>query len=202
MRSNVAGSRYLSAIPSASARVLESTVEKTTRPLPPGASRRRRLRLKIGSRTAPVVFERGRPSIIDIGVRMPRPRPRKRPRSVSYCEPPVLVPSTETTWAAQTRCSSDVRVRRVARSVSSSATASVCTKILENAGWAASSRGGASTISAYDVTSISRASLPRFVSVTRRISALSSGETSTSSRVSRLPSRRWISARSSRNVTS
>ena len=59
-------------------------------------------RLKIGSSTEPVVFESGRPSMTDIGVRMPRPRPRKRPRSVSYCAPPPDWPSTTTTWAAQT----------------------------------------------------------------------------------------------------
>ena len=79
-----------------------TSVEKTTRAVAPGASRTRRRRLKIGSSTVPAVFESGRPSITDIGVRMPRPRPRKRARSVSYCAPPPVSPSTTTTCAAQT----------------------------------------------------------------------------------------------------
>ena len=170
------------------------------RALAPGARRRRRRRLKMGSSTAPVVLESGRPSIMDIGVRIPRPRPRKRERSVSCCEPPTLVPSTAITCAAHSRSSSSERGERVARRVSSSGTASVCTKRLEKAGCASSARGGASTSSAYDVTSISRASLPRLMSDTRRISASSSGDTSTSSVLMMVPSRRRISTRSSRKV--
>ena len=60
----------------------------------------------------------------------------------------------------------------------------------------------ASTTSAYEVSSISRARLPRFVIDTRRTSASSSGETATSSVVVMVPSRRTISARSSENSTS
>ena len=67
------------------------------------------------------------------------------------------------------------------------ATHSVCTLRLENAGWAASAAGGASTTSAYDVSSMLPAScVPRFVSETRRTSASSSGDTITCER-----GRRW-----------
>jgi hypothetical protein len=72
----------------------------------------------------------------------------------------------------------------------------------ENAGWAASSAAGASTISADDVTSISRVRTPWFVSETRRISTSSSGDTTTSKRVAITPSRRLNSARSSAKETS
>ena len=58
-------------------------------------------------------------------------------------------------------------------------------------------RGGASTISAYEVSSMSRVRVPRLVSDTRRTSASSSGETTTSSVVVIAPSRRRISTRSS-----
>src|SRR5436853_240640 len=88
----------------------------------------------------------------------------------------------------------------VARRASASGTNDVCTNRLENAGWAASDAGGASTISAYDVTSISRGLDPRLVSETRRTSASSSGDTITVS-VAAIPwSRRAISARSSENA--
>ena len=100
-------------------------MEKTTRALAPGARRTRRLRLKIGSSTEPVVLESGRPSMTDIGVRIPRPRPRNRPRSVSCCAPLPCRPSTMATCAAQTRGSPAARGRRVASKVSSSGTDSV-----------------------------------------------------------------------------
>ena len=83
-----------------------------------------------------------------------------------------------------------------------SATNSVCTNRLEKAGCAASAASGANTISAYDVSSISRARLPRLEIETRRTSASSSGETATSSVVVIVPSRLTISARSSENSTS
>ena len=57
-------------------------------------------------------------------------------------------------------------------------------------------------ISAYEVSSISRARVPRFEIDTRRTSASSSGETATSSVVVIVPSWRTISARSSENSTS
>ena len=79
---------------------------------------------------------------------------------------------------------------------------SVCTKSLEKAGCAASAAGGASTSSAYEVSSMSRARPPAFATETRRTSASSSGETTTSSVVVIGPSRRTNSARSSVNVTS
>ena len=61
---------------------------------------------------------------------------------------------------------------------------------------------GAKAISAYEVSSISRASLPRLVIDTRRTSASSSDETATSSVVVIVPSCRMISARPSEKVTS
>jgi hypothetical protein len=72
----------------------------------------------------------------------------------------------------------------------------------ENAGCAASAAPGASTISAYDVTSISRVRSPSFVIETRRTSASSSDDTISSRRVVIVPSRRMNSARSSANYTS
>ncbi len=83
----------------------------------------------------------------------------------------------------------DDRRRRVASSAPMSATNSVCTNSLEKAGWAASAAPVARTISAYDVTSISRVRCPSLEIVTRRASASSSGETITSSLVVIVPSR-------------
>ena len=77
-RSNVAGSRYLSARARASSRDGATSVENVTRAVAPGASRTRRRRLKIGSSTAPTVLDSGWPSMTDSGVRIPRPRPRNR----------------------------------------------------------------------------------------------------------------------------
>ena len=168
----------------------------------PGGTRTRRRRLTIGSSTAPVVPERGRPSITAAGVRIPRPRPRNRARSVSHCSSPTESPSTTATWASQIGISPRDRGRRLASSVSSAGTHSVSTLRLENAGWAASAAGGARTTSAYDVTSITRLFVPRFVSAMRRTSASSSGDTITWSVVPMAPSRRPISTRSSENVTS
>jgi hypothetical protein len=91
----------LVARPSASPRVWRAawrTRPARYRPAPGEAPPQAEDRIEHG----PVVFESGRPSIIDIGVRI-RGRGREtRPRSVSYCEPPVLVPSTDATWAAHT----------------------------------------------------------------------------------------------------
>src|SRR3989442_447647 len=200
-RSKVAGSRYLSARSTTSSRDGATSVEKVTRTLVPGGSRTRRRRLTIGSSTAPTVLESDRPSITEVGVRIPRPRPRNRPRSVSHCKPPTVSPSTTTTWASQIVGSLRARGRRVARRASSSGAHSVCTNRLENAGWAASADGDASTTSAYDVSSISRVRVPRFVSETRRTSASSSGDTITSRVAVIARSRRVISARSSENAT-
>ena len=148
VRSNVAGSRYLSTSPTAASRDAATSVEKMRRTLSPDASRTRRRRLKIGSSTEPAVFDSGRPSITDMAVRMPRPRPRNRPRSVSYWAPPPAWPSTTTMWAAQTDGSAADRTRRVASRAPRSATDSVWTKRLEKAGCAASAAGGANASSA------------------------------------------------------
>ena len=146
------------------------------------APRTRRRRLTIGSSTAPVVPDSGRPSITAAGVRIPRPRPRKRARSVSHCRPPTVSPSTTTTWASQTG--------GLAASTAAGGSPAACRARARTrsarTGWRtpggpASAAGGASTISAYDVTSISRVRGPRFVSETRRTSASSSGDTITSS---------------------
>ena len=77
-------------------------VEKATRAVAPGRMRTVRLRLRTGSSTEPAVFESGRPSIIETGLRISWPRPRNRARSVSNCESPTVSPSTTTTCAAQT----------------------------------------------------------------------------------------------------
>jgi hypothetical protein len=76
-------------------------------------------------------------------------------------------------------------------------TYSVCTNRRAKALWASSSACGARTISEYEVSSICRARGPRFVTVTRRTSASSSGETTTSIVVSSVPSLRWKCAWSS-----
>ena len=94
------------------------------------------------------------------------------------------------------------RRRRVARMAPIRGRYSVCTKSLENAGCAVSAAGGASTSSAYEVSSRSRARSPSFAIDTRRTSASYSAETTTSSIVVRLPSRRTNPARSSVKVTS
>ena len=86
---------------SASPREGATSVQNAIRAVAPGASLTRRRRLKIGSSTAPIVFESGRPSITETGVRIPRPRPRKRARSVSNCGPPTTSPSTTAMCAAQ-----------------------------------------------------------------------------------------------------
>ena len=110
-----------------------TSVEKVTRTVSPGGSRTRRRKLTIGSSTAPVVLERGWPSITAAGVRIPRPRPRNRARSVSHCNSPTGSLSTTATWASQTGASPRARGRRLASRVSSSGTHSVSTLRLENA---------------------------------------------------------------------
>ena len=77
-------SRYLSARSRTCSRDSPTTVEKIAWAVAPGASVDPRRRLKIGSSTAPTVFDRGRPSMTEPGDRTDRPRPRKRARSVSY----------------------------------------------------------------------------------------------------------------------
>ncbi len=195
-RSKVAGSRYLSARAIACSRVSAAIRASWTRAVAPGWRRRRRRMLKIGSRTVPTVFDSGRRSSIALGCRIVRPRPRKRARSVSYCSRPTSSPCTVITCAAQTGFSRS-RGRRVASRASTEGTNWVWTKRFENAGWAASAAAGARTISAYEVMSISRARRPKFVSEICRISASSSGETTTRRLVAMVPSRRWISTRSS-----
>ena len=134
--------------------------------------------------------------------RTPCPRPRNCARSVSHSRSPIVSPWTARTWASQISASSGVCLRRVASNVAHSAMLSVWMNRFENAGWAASAAAGASTTSAYDVTSISRVAAPWFVSETRRSSASSSGDTITSSRVAIAPSLRMNSARSSAKETS
>src|SRR5205823_2958795 len=73
-RSNVAGSPYLSASATAASREEATSVENTRRALSVGASRTRRLRLKMGSSTEPAVLDSGRPSMTAIGVRIGRRR--------------------------------------------------------------------------------------------------------------------------------
>jgi len=72
-RSKVADSRYLSARSKTCSRDSATTVEKIAWAVAPGASLTRHRRLKIGSSTAPTVFESGRPSMTETGERTDRP---------------------------------------------------------------------------------------------------------------------------------
>ena len=67
-RSNVAGSRYLSASASTRSRESATIRARWTRTVAPGATRTRRRMLKIGSRTVPTVFESGRRSSMATGI--------------------------------------------------------------------------------------------------------------------------------------
>jgi len=82
--SNIAESWYLSARPRTASRDAATAVAQAMWVNFPGSRRTCRLRLTIGSRTAPAVFESGIPSIADTGNRRPRPRERNRARSDSY----------------------------------------------------------------------------------------------------------------------
>ena len=177
-------------------------VEKMRRALSPGPSRTRRRRLKIGSSTAPAVFDSGRPSITDIGVRMLRaPAEEARPVGLVLARRPPACPSTTTVWAAQTAGSA---ARPGAAGGQQGAELGERTRSGRR-GWR--TPGGRRPRRAERARSRRRTSArarapaaPRFVTETRRISASSSGETTTSSVVVIAPSRRWISARSSEKV--
>ena len=82
--------------------------------------------------------------------------------------------------ATQTGFSSAERGRRHASSACSSGSASVCMKSLLNAGCARSAAWGARLNSAALINSSLRVRKPWLVSVTRRISTSSSGDTVTS----------------------
>ena len=183
--------------------IVAISVENVTRAEAPGASLTQRLRLIIGSSTAPTVLESGWPSMTDIGVRMPRPRPRNRARSVSYSISPTVSPSATTTCAAQTCGSPCDRGRRVASRAPSSAE---IFRLHEQIGKSRVSRIGSrrrqddlGVRCQLDVSAFVR---PRFVIDTRRTSASCSGETTISRVVPIAPSRRRISTRSSEKATS
>ena len=111
---------------------------------------------------------------------------------------PAGCPSTAATCAAQIGFSSPDRGRRVASSAPMPGSNSVCTNRFWNAGCATSAACGASTISAYDVSSISRALRSEVRQRdTRRISASCSAETTMVRPVAIEPSRRENSAWSS-----
>ncbi len=179
-----------------------TTVQKAIRATPPAGTRTRRRSANIGSSTAPTVLERRRPSSTATALPTSLPRPRKRARSVSISTSPIASPSTTARWAAHSSASPGLRRRRVARMAPAAARYSVCTNSLEKAWCAASASGGASAISAKEVSSMSRGSRPALAIETRRTSASSSGDTTTSSVVVRTPSCRTNSARSSANITS
>ena len=110
-----------------------------TRPAPsrPAGTRTRRRRLTIGSSTAPMVPD----SAPAVDHRPPVSGSRARGRGTGRDRSPTAGrrpsrPRPPTTWASQTGASPRDRGRRVASSVSSSGTYSVCTLRLENAGWA------------------------------------------------------------------
>ena len=132
---------------------------------PPGRSRRGRSvragawRRSDQARRRPC-SERGRSPVIASAVRTLRPRPRKRALSVSICGLPITSPSTTARCAAQISGSDGARRRRVATIAPTLSRYSVSTNSLEKAGCATIGACGPSAISAYEVTSISRAGFP------------------------------------------
>ena len=177
-------------------------VQKATRTVAPGAMRTRRRKAKIGSSTVPTVFERARPSITAIGVRMPWPRPRKRALSVSISGLPTTWPSTTARCAAQISCSVGARRRRVAKIAPTSGDKFGLDKQLRKGrmrdigGLRRQRQFGVGRDFDFPGTP------PVFEIEMRRTSASSSAETSTSSVVVNVPSRRVNSARSSLKATS
>ena len=121
-----------------SSRDAATSVEKIDARLAPGARRTRRRRLKMGSSTAPVVFDSGRRRCTDIGVRIAAARGRGTARGRSRTGALRRLAFHDDTCAAQTAAPRRDRGRRVASSAPSSATHSVWTNRFENAGWAAS----------------------------------------------------------------
>ena len=110
-------------------------VVKATTADPPGPSRTRRRRLRIGSRTGPVVPESVAPGSRAAGSAGVRPRPRKRTRSVSYSTSPsnaapAVARSTAATWTAQIGSWSADRGRRRQSRASRPGTHSVSRKSL------------------------------------------------------------------------
>ena len=170
----------------------------------PGAIRTRRRKAKIGSSTAPTVFESGRPSIIAIGASDAVAAAEEtgpvgldlrltdgfavddgEMRRPDFAAPSARAVAGSPGWRRRRR---DIRSR---------------TNSLEKAGCASSAAwrcqhqlgiGG-------DHRSLARR-LPEFEIETRRTSASSSAETSTSMVVVSVPSRRVNSARSSLKTTS
>ena len=122
-------------------------VQKSIRAVAPGAIRTRRRRANIGSSTAPVVPESGRPPITAPGARMLPPRPRNRARSVSNSRLPDASPSTTARCAAQTSGSVGARRRLVASMAPRPARCSVSMNSFENAGCATSAAWDARTSS-------------------------------------------------------
>ena len=191
---------YLSARSSTIWREWATSVVNVMCSVVPAAMRTRVRRLKMGSRTAPTVLVSGRPSITAMGLRKVCPRPTNRARSVSYWSlSPVW--RSASTWAAQTVGSLCSRGRRCAIRPRTCGRYSVWTNRLENTGCAMSAARCASTISAYEVISMSRASKPLLVRLRWRISASSSGETMISRAHVMLPSVRVMRTRSSTKST-
>ena len=153
--------------------ILVGEVERLRRATARRASRKRRARVSPGgsAHAAPQAHDRIEHRAGGVGQRpavdhrrrrrgsRARGRGTARGRSPTAARRPSR-PRRPTTWASQTGGSPRDRGRRVASSVSSSGTHSVWTNRLENAGWAASAAGGASTTSAYEVSSISRVARP------------------------------------------
>ena len=186
-----------------SARDDATTVQNAMRAVLPGGTRTRRRRRRRDRAPCRRCSESGRPSITAIGVAdVAAAAEEPRPVGLDLRRRPPPRPRRRRDAPPRSRARRASARRRVARSAPTPARYSVCTNSLENAGCAASAAGGASTSSAYEVSSISRARLPVFAIETRRTSASSSAETTTSSVVVIVPSRRTNSARSSVNVTS
>ncbi len=152
----------------------------------PAARRTVRRRLKIGSSTAPAVFDSGPAVEHRRRVRTPRPRPRKRARSVSYC-------------GARRRCSpvdrrrrgpptaggsSGERGRRVASSAPEPGHAlGLDEQVGEGRVGEVGGRRGEHDLGVGGQLDLAASASPWLVSETRRTSASSSGETTTSSGV-------------------
>ena len=139
-RSNAAASWCLSIAPVSAARVPAAIVQNATRTIAPGATVTRHRSAATASSTVPVVPDSGPPSMAAAS-RIARPRPKNRARSVSASMLSRSAPGPVTIrCATQISGSPGVRRRRVANRAPS-ASRSVWTNILANAGWAMSSAG-------------------------------------------------------------
>ena len=157
VRSNAAGSR--SASSATSSRLSATAVAKVTRPVAPGSSWIRRSET-IGSRTDPTVLERGRPSRIEPAFRTCRPPQEARPvRLVLHAAHGRALDCRDVRGPGDPLEDRDGASRSAPRALARtpSRRRGSRRRVLSSAA------EGASTTSAYDVISICRARVPRFV---------------------------------------